>query len=327
MTILVTGSAGHLGEALVRRFRAAGRQVRGLDIKPSPFTDHIGSITDRALLARIMPGIRHVLHAATLHKPHVATHSYQDFIDTNISGTASLLDAALATDVDSFIFTSTTSAFGAALTPAAGEPAAWIREDVVPIARNIYGVTKLAAEGLCELYAHRHGMPVIVLRTSRFFPEADDDGAMRAAYGTENAQALELLYRRADLADIVDAHGLAMEQARSIGFRRYIISAPTPFQPADADQLRRDLPGVLRRYVPDVEARFAARGWSLFPGIDRVYDSALAQRELGWKPRHDFAQVMESLRDGRDFRSALALAVGAKGYHDQVFANGPYPVE
>lgn len=327
MTILVTGSAGHLGEALVRRFRAAGQQVRGLDVKPSPFTDHIGSITDRALLARIMPGIRHVLHAATLHKPHVATHSHQDFIDTNISGTVSLLEAALVTDVESFIFTSTTSAFGTALTPAPGEPAAWINEEVVPIARNIYGVTKLAAEGFCELYARRHGLPVIVLRTSRFFPEADDDGAMRAAYGTENAQALELLYRRADLTDIVDAQGLAMERARSIGFGRYIISAPTPFRPSDADELRCDLPSVLRRYFPDAHARFAARGWSLFPGIDRVYDSALAQRELGWRPRHDFAHVMESLRDGRDFRSALALAVGSKGYHDQIFADGPYPVE
>ena len=50
----------------------------------------------------------------------------------------------------SFVFTSTTSAFGRALTPLPGEPAAWITEDVVPRPRNIYGVTKTAAEDLCE---------------------------------------------------------------------------------------------------------------------------------------------------------------------------------
>jgi len=36
--------------------------------------------------------------------------------------------------------------------------------------------------------------------------------------------------------------------------------------------------------------------------------------------------VLRSLREGRDFRSALARAVGAKGYHDALFDNGPYPI-
>jgi len=42
--ILVTGSAGHLGEALVRTLRAAGRPVRGVDLIASPWTDVVGSI-------------------------------------------------------------------------------------------------------------------------------------------------------------------------------------------------------------------------------------------------------------------------------------------
>ena len=44
---LVTGSAGHLGEALVRALRAAGRPARGLDVLASPCTDVVGSITDQ----------------------------------------------------------------------------------------------------------------------------------------------------------------------------------------------------------------------------------------------------------------------------------------
>jgi hypothetical protein len=47
---------------------------------------------------------------------------------------------------------------------------------------------------------------------------------------------------------------------------------------------------------------------------------------LGWRPKYDFQHVLESLRAGRDFRSPLALAIGSKGYHAQVFADGPYPV-
>ncbi len=154
----------------------------------------------------------------------------------------------------------------------------------------------------------------------------DDDADMRSRYSLENAQAVELLYRRVDIADVVGAHQCALERLGDIGFGRYIISAPPPFAPGDAAELRRDMPAVLHRYYPDAAGLFAARGWSLFPGIDRVYDSTLAVRELGWQPRYGFAHVLDSLRRGGDFRSDLALAVGSKGYHDRVFTEGPYPV-
>jgi UDP-glucose 4-epimerase len=167
MAILVTGSAGHLGEALMRTLRAEGRPALGIDIKGSPFTDQVGSICDCGFVGRWMQGISTVIHAATLHKPHVVTHSNQDFIDTNVTGTLNLLEAATAAGVRTFVYTSTTSAFGAALTPAPHEPAAWLTEDVVPIPRNIYGVTKVAAESLCELFARTRDLAVTVLRTSR----------------------------------------------------------------------------------------------------------------------------------------------------------------
>src|ERR671937_180191 len=141
MTILVTGSAGHLGEALMRRLRTEGRRALGVDIKPSRFTDCVGSICDRDFVRSCMGGVRAVIHAATLHKPHVATHTNQDFVDTNITGTLNLLEEAVSAGVSAFIFTSTTSAFGRALTPPPGAPAAWVTEEVRPVPRNIYGVT------------------------------------------------------------------------------------------------------------------------------------------------------------------------------------------
>src|SRR5438067_13942126 len=87
--------------------------------------------------------------------------------------------------------------------PAEGEPARWITEDVAPQPRNIYGVTKLAAEQLCELIHRRSGLPCLILRTSRFFPEEDDDRAAREAYRDDNLKVNEFLNRRADIADVV----------------------------------------------------------------------------------------------------------------------------
>src|SRR5580693_7106563 len=132
MKVLVTGSSGHLGEALVRTLRDLQYQVISLDILESPFTTHIGSITDRAWVRRCMSGVQSVFHAATLHKPHVATHSRQEFIDTNVTGTLNLLEEAAAAGVRAFVFTSTTSVFGDALSPPPGAPAAWIAEDAAP---------------------------------------------------------------------------------------------------------------------------------------------------------------------------------------------------
>jgi nucleoside-diphosphate-sugar epimerase len=316
-----------LGEALVRTLRNQNREVLGADIVPSEFTSEVGSIVDQDFVKRCMEGVGVVIHTATLHKPHVATHSRQSFVDTNITGTLSLLEEAVVAGVGSFVFTSTTSAFGSALTPPAGAPAAWITEDVKPVPRNIYGVTKTAAEDLCELFHRKVGLACLILRTSRFFPEDDDSVETRQTYDDGNVKANEFLYRRVDIDDVVSAHLLAVEKARAIGFGRYIISATTPFTPEDLAELRANAPVVVRRRVPQYEAEYERRGWKMFPGIDRVYVNERARAELGWRPRYDFRYVLDRLRAGDDPRSPLARAVGSKGYHSRKFAEGPYPVE
>jgi nucleoside-diphosphate-sugar epimerase len=327
MTIVVAGSAGHLGEALVRTLRAAGRPVIGLDVIDTPYTSHVGSITDRAFVRRCMTGAQAVIHAAALHKPHVATHARQEFVDVNITGTLNLLEEAKAAGVRALVYTSTTSAFGSALTPPDGAPAAWITEDVRPVPKNIYGVTKAAAEDLCELFHRRLGLACLVLRTSRFFPDEDDSKAVRASYADDNVKANELLFRRADIEDVVEAHLLALERAPAIGFGKYIISATTPFAEADLPELRHDAPAVVRRLYPQMEAIYASRGWSMSPSIDRVYVNARARAELGWTPHYDFRRLLDRLAAGEDPRSPTARAVGVKLYHQESFEEGPYPVE
>ncbi len=323
MKILVTGSAGHLGEALMRTLREGGHEAIGLDVLASGHTDAVGSITDRAFLRQCMPGVEAVLHAATLHKPHVATHSREAFVEVNVTGTLHLLEEAAAVRVRAFVYTSTTSAFGHALTPPTGAPAAWVTEEVAPLPRNIYGVTKTAAESLCELFQRSEGLPCVVLRTSRFFPEPDDEAAAREAYADANLKVNELLYRRVDIADVVDAHLLALERAPALGFARYIVSATTPFAREDLAELRADAPAVVRRRVPSYADEYARRGWSMLPSIDRVYVNERARRELGWQPRYDFAAALERLCANEDFASPLARAVGSKGYHGRGFGDGP----
>jgi UDP-glucose 4-epimerase len=213
--------------------------------------------------------------------------------------------------------------------PEPGEPAVWVTETLAPRPKNIYGVTKLAAENLCELFHRNQGLNVIVLRTSRFFPEQDDDAARRAAFEGANNKANEYLNRRADLSDMVSAHLAAAERARAIGFGRYIVSATPPFAREDAAGLGRDAGAVIERRVPGTRAAFEALGWRMPQTLDRVYDNSAARRDLGWQPAYDFARIVKLAQAGEPFVSELARAVGRKRYHDQSFEGeqGPYPVE
>ncbi|HEY6761844.1 MAG TPA: NAD(P)-dependent oxidoreductase [Baekduia sp.] len=319
MRMLVTGSSGHLGEALMRVLAARGEEVVGLDVLPGDHTRIVGDLADRDVVRAAIKDhhITAIVHAATLHKPHVGSHSRQQFVDTNVTGTLNLLEEAVAHGVDRFVFTSTTSAFGRALTPGDRQPAAWITEDVVPLPRNVYGVTKTSAEGLCELVHRDTGLPVVILRTSRFFPEPDDRDEVRAAYADANLKVNELLYRRVDLEDAVEAHRLALERAPALRFDRCIISATTPFTPSDAPALQQEAPTVVAAKFPHYAEVYDRLGWRMLPTIERVYDNAHARASLRWRPRWDFGYALERLAAGEEPRSALAVAVGAKGYHAQ----------
>ena len=326
MKVLVTGSGGHLGEGLVRKLRDRGEDVISIDIREGDFTSDVGSIVDAAFARDVMSGVDAVIHAATLHKPHVATHSRQDFVDTNITGTLNLLEAAHNEGVNSFVFTSTTSTFGDAMTPDENSSAVWVDESLQAVPKNIYGVTKLAAENLCSLFFKKFQLPCLVLRTSRFFPEDDDSVATRESYLNDNAKANEFLFRRVDLHDAVEAHFLATEKAPELGFDTFVISATSPFAKEDLARLKSDAPEVVRRYV-DYDDVYDQLGWSMFPSIERVYSNERARKRLGWAPLFDFNHVIDRLRSGEPFVSELAQSVGAKGYHDHAFADGPYPID
>ena len=313
--VVVTGSAGHLGEALVRTLLERGYEVVAADSRPSTFTTHVGSITSREFMDECVRDCTTLFHCASLHKRHLSTHAQREFLRVNVEGTLTVLEAAVAAGVRSVVYTSTTSVYGAAFKPAPSEPAVMVDESLPCIPKNIYGVTKKAAEDLCELIARTQGLTCTVLRAGRFYPEADppDDGP-QVLVDDLNAKVNDFLFRRLDLADAVEAHILAGHRGPGAGFRRYVLSSTSPFLSEHAARLRHDASGLLRELVPEHEPIFRSLGWSAPRSISRVYCNDMARRELQWAPQFDFRTILGRLQAGASPFSELSRLVGSKDY-------------
>ncbi|CAI7673293.1 unnamed protein product [Penicillium viridicatum] len=300
--VLVTGSAGHLGTALMLSLPSLGFKPLGIDILSSPTTTLVGSVSDRDFIASIFDPypIRHVLHAATLHKPHVCSHSKEQFISTNIVGTLILLEESsrFRAQIESFIFFSTTSTFGMALSPKPGHPAAWIDESVVPVPKSCgRGYVRTDAEAKWNA---RFGSPHYVKTTMK---------TVARPWPMRTSKVLELAYRRCDLDDIVSASVCAMGRAKDILWGKYIISAPPPFNNdiQTLNALNRNPAEVLRKEFPELDIVFEEKGWKHLARIDRVYDSSWAVKDLGWNPKYTFEKTVQRLVRGEQWKSDLTV--------------------
>ena len=235
-------------------------------------------------------------------------------MDTNVNGTLTMLEAAVAANVRCFVMTSSTTVFGDALIPPPGRPATWIDESVVPVPKNMYGVTKVGAENLCQLAHRNSGLSCVVLRTSRFFAESDDMPHHYDGRSEDNIKANEYAYRRVALEDAVDAHLRAAERAPHLGFGRYVVSATTPFNRDDMAELRLDAASLFAQRSPLAATVWKERGWRFPERLDRVYINDRARRELGWRPRFDLNAIAARVANGEPARTPLSQLVGAKEY-------------
>lgn len=175
MRALVTGAAGFVGSTLARRLLADGHDVVGVD----SVNDYYGQQLKRTNLGRLAaPGFRFVeadlntvdlrsLLAGTEVVFHLAGQpgvrsswgsEFDRYVTDNVRATQRLLEAALHADgLRRFVFASSSSVYG----DAERYPT---EETDRPQPVSPYGVTKLAAEHLCTLYARNHGVPTVSLR-------------------------------------------------------------------------------------------------------------------------------------------------------------------
>lgn len=279
MRVIITGSAGQLGQAIAKML-APQHQIVGLDLKAGCATTIIGNVNDRNLILKLVKDADAVIHTASLHAPHVKQFSKEQFVNVNIKGTLNLLEAAAEYRVKRFVYTGTTSVYGDAMIPADGK-AVWVTENLVPQPRDIYDITKLTAEQLCRQFAAEFKLPVICLRVSRFWNEPAE------------LQAIYRLYRGVDVRDAAEAHLLALNNT-DILFDIFNISARTPFSETEAAELRASAAKVITRHYPSAAKIFERRGWKIPNTIDRVYVTAKAAEKLNYNPKHNFEACLQA---------------------------------
>ncbi len=274
----MTGTSGRIGRAIHFTLCQA-HEVVGIDRAVSSVTTHLGEIDDYKLLIKAFNGAEAVVHTAALHAPHVGVYDDSEFFRINIGGTKNVLKAAIDCGVQKLIFTSTTALYGHASRHP--ERATWIDETTTPEPKSIYHRTKLEAEHILEAAACPD-FKVTTLRMSRCFPEAAP------------VMAVYRLHRGIDARDVAEAHRLALTNS-SENYRMFVLSGATPFEQADCMALRRTPEQVLRHKCPSICRLFVDRNWKLPESIDRVYDSSLAQRVLGWIPTYGYEEVVHFL--------------------------------
>jgi UDP-glucose 4-epimerase len=94
---------------------------------------------------------------------------------------------------------------------------------------------------------------------------------------------------------MAESHVVALNNAPTLGFDTFIISAKAPFSRDDCEELIVDAPAVVRRYFPHYPEIYARLGWTMFQSIDRVYDAGKAARRLGFVCRTGFPEKLDEL--------------------------------
>jgi nucleoside-diphosphate-sugar epimerase len=297
---LVTGAAGFIGSHLVERLTGAGTAVRAVDSLTTYYSVEQKRRTLRQLerlpgctviradlrtcgLADLLDGVDLVFHQAGQPGVRASWEGFDGYLTHNVLVTQRLLAAVLDSRVRRFVFASSSSVYGEAI----GHPTT---EDALPRPVSPYGVTKLAAEHLCGVYA-RLGVPTVSLRYFTVYgPRQRPDMALHRLIETalsggrfpvfgDGRQVRDLTY----VADVVDANLLA------VGRGDLPLGAVLNIAGGTVTSLNRLIEMVkeLTGRPVGIDRRPAQ------PGDVRETSgsTALATELLGWRPR-------VSLRDG-----------------------------
>ncbi len=158
MKIIVTGGSGFLGKHLCRALLKAGHQIKNIDLVDNPeLPTIVADVRDRQRMRQEINDAEIVFHLASLIGAGESVEKPFKYLDFNLNGTLSVLEAMRVNKVPTFIFSSSAAIYGEPLrTP--------IKEDDRTIPINPYGMTKLAMEGLLSSYVKAFDLTGIALR-------------------------------------------------------------------------------------------------------------------------------------------------------------------
>ncbi|RMF84589.1 MAG: NAD(P)-dependent oxidoreductase [Planctomycetota bacterium] len=327
--ILVTGARGLLARELMRRLRAEGRRVRGIDL-PLDETDNDANITggnllDAASCRDVCRGVTTVVHAAARQYHGAPRFGRDAYFAVNVAMTRTLVDAAVKSGVRQLIYVSSDMVYGLP----AGRP---LRESDEPRPIGPYGESKLASERICAS-ARASGMCVTILRP-RMIIGAGRLGVLRPLFErVRRGAALPMIgdgsnrYQMVAVADVAAACCEAM--ARPIdGVFNLGSDDPPPIRELLAELARRAGSSSRLLPLPTRLSHAALRALNLvglaplapeqyrIAAVDYVLDTRLAREQLGWRPRFRDEEMLCAAyhawaRAASTRRSATADLVGA----------------
>ena len=222
MSVLVTGSAGTIGSALVQRLPSHGWQVVGFDKVPTPGADGtsvgsvVGDITQAGDLDAAMAGVAAVVHLAG--QPTEAP--WEVIREANIEGTVQLFEAARRAQVRRIVYASSNHAVG--FTPVRPE----LPADTPARPDTMYGVSKVFGEALARYYVDRYGMQVACLRIGTFAPRPPDRRSLSTWLSPGDCTRLVDACLRAPALDYAVVWGISnnarrswsLDEARALGY-------------------------------------------------------------------------------------------------------------
>jgi nucleoside-diphosphate-sugar epimerase len=157
ISVLVTGSAGRVGQAACQGLLARGHKVRGFDLRRSPGVKDavLGDVSDASQVRKAVAGMEVVVHLAAIPDENAA---FDELLPNNIVGLYNVLECARQARVRRVILASTGQVV-------MGHEGPWPITPEMPFSpRNWYGSAKVLAEVAGQVYARVHGLSVIVAR-------------------------------------------------------------------------------------------------------------------------------------------------------------------